>query len=158
MKAVLDTSFLISFSRIGHLELLRGPDWDLIAPQAVYREAVEEGLNEGYPDAAEIARFFDRGYIEVLESPDAIERRADEEVLELAQEEGAILCSDDRGLLRRAQRAGLRTVSSPDLLFMLHRGGRHTFAGYRSLLLQLRAEGRIDRLTMERYRKLGGEG
>lgn len=158
VKAVLDTSFLISFSRIDRLELLREPDWELVAPRVVYHEAVEEGLKEGYPDAAEIARSFDRGHIEVLESRGAAGRSADEEVLRLAQEEGAILYSDDRGLLRRAARSGLRTVSSPDFLLVLHRGGRLTAEGYRSLLLRLRAEGRIDRPTMERYLKLGGEG
>jgi len=157
VKAVLDTSFLVSLGRIEQLELLREPTWELIVPQEVYREAIEEGLKEGYPDVAKIARFFRQGYIEVVESKKATGQRADEVVLGLAQEKDAILCTDDRGLGRRARRSGLRTISSPDFLFMLRKGGRLTSEGYRMLLLRLAAEGRIDRPTLERYLKLGGE-
>jgi hypothetical protein len=74
-----------------------------------------------------------------------------------SQEEGAILLSDDRGLLRRAMRAGLRALHSPDLLLMLWRGGSLEAEQYRLLLLQLEAEKRIDRATMQSYLELGGE-
>jgi len=63
----------------------------------------------------------------------------------------------DRGLVHRARRSGLRTLGSPDLLCLLHRGGRLTAGEYQMLLFRLGAEGRIDRPTVERYLKMGGE-
>jgi predicted nuclease of predicted toxin-antitoxin system len=136
------------------LKLLKVFAWELIAPQGVYHEAVEEGLAEGYPDAGDIAKFFERGYVKVCKAGEGPKRDVDREVLKLAQEEEAILCSDDRGLLRRAMRLGLKTLRSPDLLLMLWREGSLEAEQYRLLLHQLEAEKRIDRATRQRYLKL----
>ena len=54
MTVVLDSSALITFARIGRLELLRRIAGDVHVPDAVFEEVVQKGA--GRPGSAEIAQ------------------------------------------------------------------------------------------------------
>ena len=48
MRIVIDTSTLISFAKIGAIELLENVEGELICPHEVFEEAVIEAKKQGY--------------------------------------------------------------------------------------------------------------
>ena len=63
MPAVSNTSPLIWLSKIGKIRLLKEIFGEIIVPEEVYKEAVENGLAEGFSDALAIKECFEEGWI-----------------------------------------------------------------------------------------------
>jgi len=65
MKAVVDTSALISLARIAFLELIPMLRTDVIIPDEIYEEAVTKGEEKGFADATVIKRFLEKHQIQI---------------------------------------------------------------------------------------------
>jgi len=57
MTAVIDTGPLLVFAKLQRLHLLATLYPDLLIPQVIYHEAVNVGLERGYPDAIHLQAF-----------------------------------------------------------------------------------------------------
>ena len=75
MPAVADSSVLIWLAKVGRLSLLREQYGHIIIPPEAYREAVEEGLREGYGDAYLVKEAVKAGWIHV-DMDESVERDA----------------------------------------------------------------------------------
>ena len=65
MTTVSDASPLIWLSKAGKILLLKELFGEIIVPSEIYREAVENGLAEGFGDALAIKECFDEGWIKI---------------------------------------------------------------------------------------------
>lgn len=65
MPAVSNTSPLIWLSKIGRVTLLKELFGEVIIPEAVHKEAVKRGLQEGFSDALVIKEAVDQGWIKI---------------------------------------------------------------------------------------------
>lgn len=70
MKAIIDTSTLISLARISYLELVSRLNINIILSRKVYEEAVVEGKAKGLADAIVIQGFIDNYDIKIIEVKD----------------------------------------------------------------------------------------
>jgi len=80
--AISDTGPLIWLAKVKALTVLREIYHEIIIPEAVYREAVQQGLAEGYKDAEYIRDAIVDGWIRVEKAPmmfedkiESVERR-----------------------------------------------------------------------------------
>lgn len=137
MPALFDASSLIAsakYSVHGRLivdYILQG--CAIKIPQKVKREVVDEGIIGGYPDAVEIQKRIDRGYIDVIvDSP--LSKTFDELLTDYGLEGGDKsmiayrlrhprfpLISDDQLLYIVASRLGWQVMFLPDLIVRLFR-------------------------------------
>jgi hypothetical protein len=155
---VADASFLISAEQIQRWDLLASLGGGFLTPGVIYLEVVERSLRLGHPGAQETKRqLFDSQIIRVLD-PRRTSAAAspDEIVLQLAKEKKATFYSDDHTLIRRARRDGLIAYRFPDALLILLKAKQVSSEEYQTLLLELRARGRIDEPTLLLYFKLAG--
>ena len=67
--AVSNTGPLIWLAKVEALYILRNFYREIIIPEAVYREAVRQGLAKGYRDAERIKEAVSRGWIKIVECP-----------------------------------------------------------------------------------------
>jgi len=154
MASVLDTSFLIALARIDRLDLLGHLTPPMLSPQGVGEE-LKAGRRKGYPRAERILEQLQELSVEIrrVEAPSV-----DDEVLRLAQVEGAVIFSNDAELRRRAQGRGLLAFGPEDFLFLLLCREVLDLQAYQQLIRVLYAEGLIGRDRMVTYLQLNGEG
>lgn len=139
MRAVVDTSSLISLARSGHLGLLDVVPVELVVLDVVFGEAVADGLAGGHADAAAIES--------ALSSLAAVRAAApaatvDSAVLGAAIDAGMLL-SNDLALGRRARNAGVRWLRTADLVVLAHRLGRLDVEQSRAVVDALLHSGRL---------------
>lgn len=144
---MVDSSSLVTLARCGAIELVElWPD-PVVTVQEVYRETVEVGSRQGYPDAAAIRETFARGRIGIR--PVAGGERiggmgaADWLLLQLAQETpGAEILANDHPLLRKAEQRGLPAFYTAEFVWELGRRGRLRPVRRDALLRDFVADGR----------------
>ncbi|MQB02191.1 MAG: hypothetical protein GEU78_18395 [Actinobacteria bacterium] len=148
MKAVLDSSTLISLAWSGLLDMLRRCPLDLVVPSEVRQETVVEGLARGHPDAAAI-----EVAVAPLESVAAHETSSvDEAVLHLGRTVG-LVCTNDVALGRRAANLGIGWLRTADLVVLCVRSGRISPERGSASLQALRSTGRITENLLDDYLK-----
>lgn len=113
MRAVLDSSTLISLAWAGQLGVLAQVPIEWVVIDAVYREAVTEGLAHGHADAAAI----ERAIAELERQQDPTGATVDARVLAAAAEVGA-LAANDLVLGRRAGNLGAHWLRTGDLVVL----------------------------------------
>lgn len=162
MKAVSNTSVLISLSTIGQLSLLpdRFPDGVLVPP-AVWKEVVEHG--EGRPGAHEVAgvNWITVCNVKSREIVQLLEMELDEgeaEAVVLAHEIGAeVVLLDERDARRAAKKLGLRVLGTLGILIWAKRVGKLPSLREALDALQNQARFRISRALYERALREVGE-
>ena len=127
MKAVANSSVLISLSAIGQLDLLQERFSEILIPQAVWQEVVVKG--KGQPGAQEIKS---SGWIKVEKVKDRslvrlLQVSLDEgesEAIALAREVNAdIVLLDEKDARLTAQRIGLRVLGTIGVLIWAKKTG-----------------------------------
>jgi predicted nucleic acid-binding protein len=131
MTVVSDTSVLIHLARIDRFSLLHRIYSEIIIPQEVWRETVEEGSER--PGAPETRSARDTGWIEVaaVESDTSVHRllrRALDDgeatVLALAdRKEADLVLLDESAARRRAEGLGLRKTGTVGVILRAKREG-----------------------------------
>ncbi len=162
MKAVANSSVLITLSIIGQLALLprRFPEGVLI-PQAVWREVVEMG--KGHPGSEEVAS---ASWVEVHEVKDRelvslLHSELDEgeaEAIALAREEQAsVVLLDEKDARRVARRLSMHALGTVGLLIWAKRVG--AIANLREELDTLRSSGgfHLSQAVYDDALRAGGE-
>jgi rRNA-processing protein FCF1 len=148
VKAVIDSSTLISLAWSGLLSLLQRCPLDLVVPTEVHRETVVEGVARGHPDAAAI-----EAAVASLESSKAGEGGSvDDAVLRLGCTVGVLL-TNDVALGRRAANLGVGWLRTADLVVLCVRSGRIDPGRGQAALQALYSAGRITADLLEAYRK-----
>lgn len=138
VRAVVDTSTLISLARAGHLPVLDHVPATLVVLDVVVDEAVHGGLTHGHPDATAIEAAI-AGRAVTAAPTDA---SVDAAVLRAATDAGMLL-SNDLALGRRARNAGVRWLRTADLVVLAHTLGRLDTEQARAVVLALRDSGRL---------------
>lgn len=154
IKCVIDSSTLISLSKIEQLELLKKLDFEVFCPQSVYREAVEAGLLHGHYESIEIKKLVDNSNIKIRKSsPIKINgiSRTDTEVINLALIIGSIVLANDTKLSRKAVENKLLAFGSPDLLLMAKERNIISKEFFISKIKELASKKRLSAKTMEEY-------
>jgi len=135
MRLVVDTDALVKLTLAGAKEVLVRA-FEVLIPEAVYREAVVEGTAHGYEDAlvlernvqAQRIRVVDAGD-ELVEAEDVLPAGGEREVYRLFCRVSAsggprvFIVSDDQRLLRRLQLLGIRAITPGAVLVLLAREG-----------------------------------
>ena len=163
MKAVIDTSTLISLAKISCLELLPRLREDVVLPHEVYEEAVIDGEEKGIADAIVIKGFIKNHRIEIVgakrNSMKAVRgqtnrnlSKGDGAVLSLAFSVGAneVLTNDD-GLGKIAMGLGFRVIATPDLLIEALKEGVVNVEDFENFVRGLVVENRISSALAELY-------
>jgi uncharacterized protein len=156
VAAVCNTSPLILYAKIGRLDIVRALFHEILIPDAVYREAVQQGHCR--PDALAILIGLESGWIRVehVADPSRASRlttvldAGEAEAIALAQECRLPVVLDDRAARRVAQRRHLTYIGSAGVAVRAKQQGLLTRA--HPVLDALRAAGlRLDQAT---YREL----
>ena len=127
MSVVSNTSSLISLARLGHLELLRALEGELLVPEAVWREMVVDGA--GQPGTAELehAPWIQRCVVTNRPLVHALRQHlgaGKAEAIVVALEVGAeVLLMDERLGCEAARRLGARTIGLAGMLLEAKRQG-----------------------------------
>lgn len=126
---VIDSSALVTLAGAEALGLLAlSPHKALTVPE-VYRETVEIGIAQGYPDALAIGRLFEEGVVTVRD-PRRKEKlagisRTDSLVLLLAGEvSAAVFLVNDQALLRKAEQLRVPAQFTAEFVQELCQAGR----------------------------------
>jgi len=146
VRAVIDTSSLVSLARAGLLDVLAACGLHFVLLGAVRGEAVESGLAHGHADAAAIEARIAGWSIE----PGAVGASVDEMVLRAASTVG-VLISNDLALGRRARNQGTSWLRTADLVLLAVAAGGLTRELGRSAMLSLRDAGRLAPLLAADY-------
>lgn len=148
MRAVVDSSVLISLAWAGLLHLLQRSPLDLVVPAEVHGETVLQGLARGYADAAAI-----EGAIAPLASEaTGVVDDVDGAVLRLGADVGVLL-TNDVALGRRAANLGAGWLRTADFVVLCALRGRIGLDEGRAGLRALHDAGRITRDLLEAYEK-----
>lgn len=156
MKAVIDSSTLISLAKIDALWVFGKIDCELFCPEEVYEECVIQGALGGRVDAIIIKRLFDEKTVIAL---NVFARQnfsglscVDGLVLSLAlQEKVSLVFANDTKLARRAELAGIESRGSPDILLRMRRKGLLDDEKYISLIMGLGAKMRLSADNVIKY-------
>lgn len=143
---VLDTSTLISLAWAGWLRIIPLVPLELVVPDAVYQEAVTEGVASGYADASAIESAVRS--LRRLSVPS--EGTVDQAVLTAALEVGGVV-TNDLALGRRASNLGSRWLRTADLAVLCVHAERLSAEAARSALSALHAAGRISAELLADY-------
>ncbi len=157
---VIDSSTLISFAKIGSLNLLIMLKGQIVTIQEVYDECVEKGIALGYADALRVKKMFDNKHV-IVEN---VKRSAlfsgvsivDSKVISLAKEKKDYLFADDVKLGRRARAEDVEVRNTPDMLLQLLRTNRIKKKEFANLLQLLVDHKRLSKKSKELYLKAGG--
>ncbi|MEW6618982.1 MAG: hypothetical protein AB1422_06490 [bacterium] len=155
-KIVIDTSMLISLSKIGVIEWLTEIEGKIICPEGVYRECVEDGIISGYSDAIIIKRVFDQKIIK-KESEKEFHNiaKVDTQVVLLAKDKNAhYVFVDDTELYRKAKLEGFRVMNSPEFLFERVKKEILSRDEYVTYLQNLYYYKRLSKSNLEKYKSL----
>jgi predicted nucleic acid-binding protein len=167
LPTVSDASPLIWLSKIGRIGLLRKLYGEVMVPEEVYREVVEEGLERGFSDALVVKDGVDEGWIRVsklneekAELCHGMVEHASEihlgeaQAIALAREEGALLLMDESSGRAFAEAWGLRVRGTLYVLLTALRDGILSKDETRDAMLQLvEKEFRIDPKLLARLLK-----
>ena len=156
MKIVIDSSTLISLAKVNMIEILEKIGGEILCPEEVYNECVEEGIVKGHPDAIIIKRLFNKNEISIkkIERPKKFKGLSgvDSRVLSLAiQEEAGYLFVDDTKLARRAEFEGFEVRGSPDILLRMQNKKIINREEYTCLIKELHKKNRLSAKNMEKY-------
>ena len=156
MKAVIDSSTLISLAKINSLGVLNKMDCEFLCPEEVYRECVTEGVLGGRVDAVMIKRLFDERTITTKKVVDqhmiAGLSSVDGMILSLAlQEKPAMVFANDTKLARRIELCGLEARGSPDILLRMRLKGVLDDKRYIALVKELGLKMRLSSSCVEKY-------
>jgi len=156
MKAVIDSSTLISLAKIDALWVFEKMDCEVLCPEEVYRECVVDGSVNGRVDAVMIKRLFDDKTITAkkVSEPQSFSglSRVDCQVVSLAlKEKPAMVFANDTKLARRTQLAGFEARGSPDILLRMKRKGLLENKGYEMLIKELGAKMRLSAGNVTKY-------
>lgn len=146
VRAVIDSSSLISLAWAGRLELINALPIELVVIDAVYAEVVEEGLARGYPDAAAIEHALRR----VLRAPDPVAGSVDERVVAAGVGVGVVV-ANDQVLGRRCQNRGGSWLRTADLVVLAVRTGSIDVQFGRAAIQALLSTGRITQTLADDY-------
>jgi hypothetical protein len=162
MPAVADSSALIWLAKAGRLDLLRDQYGEVSIPREVYREAVEQGLAEGYSDAHAISEAIQSGWMTIEETPDSPRMKrlmADAREIGAGEAASILLASethrqliiDDADGRSLAQTLGLRPKGTIHVLLTATRRNKLTRAeAAEALALMVEKGFRIDPSTLSR--------
>jgi predicted nucleic acid-binding protein len=146
VKAVVDSSVLISLAWAGLLDLLRDSPLDLVVPTEVYGETVLQGLARGHADAAAI----EDAVLPLASQVTGVTDNVDAAVLRLGVDAGLLL-TNDLALGRRAANLGVGWLRTADLVVLCVRRGRIDRRQGRAGLRALHHAGRITGELLEVY-------
>ncbi len=149
MKAVIDTSTLVSLSLSGLLPLLSRAPLPLVILDVVYREAVTDALAAGHADATAIEAALS-GMQQVATAPAAT---VDLSVAAAAAVHGVVV-TNDQTLGRRVTSRGGIWWRTADLLVSMLRSGQLDRQRFDAGLLALRGAGRISEPSLRRYQEV----
>ena len=150
MTVVSDAGPLIAFAKIGALDTLRSLHAEVLVPPAVFREAIEEGLLRGEPDAKDLSQYLRAGGLRVvpLERASPLSSRwgaGERECFELAIEQQADWLLIDDWDARQEIEKELRNLGRPTqfrgtlgLLVAAQAAGNLSGAQAAELVLRLR--------------------
>jgi predicted nucleic acid-binding protein len=163
MKAVVDTSTLISLAKIGFIDLMVKLKSSLIIPEIVYQEAVVDGEKKSFPDAFVIKDFIRKSNLKIITVKkmhiQSIRKKigrslapGDEAVLAcILQEKANEVITNDEGLGRIAMTLNVGVQASCDLLLQGLISGIMTNNEYEDYLRSLVIENRITSIVAEFY-------
>lgn len=148
MRAVLDSSTLISLAWAGLLDLLGHCPLELIVPFEVREETVTEGLARGHADAAAI----EAAVAPLKDQPAGAADSVDDAVLRLSRFVGTLI-TNDVALGRRAANLGAGWLRTADLIVLCVRSRRIEPERGLAALHSLYSAGRITADLLDAYRK-----
>ena len=156
MKAIIDSSTLISLAKIDALWVFNEMECEMICPDEVYRECVVMGSLNGRVDAVQIKRLFDEKTVsaKTVEVKERIPGLSTVDCMVLAlavQEKPGIVFANDTKLARRIELAGFDARGSPDILLRMKRKGILDDKGYSSLIKLVGTKMRLSASNVEKY-------
>lgn len=149
VKAVVDTSTLVSLSLSGLLPLLRRAPLPLVILDVVYREAVTDGLHAGHADAAAI-----EAALSGVELGAATPAATVDLSIAAAAAVHGVVVTNDQTLGRRVASRGGTWWRTADLLVSLVHAGRLDRERFDTGLLALHGAGRISDRQLRRYQEV----
>lgn len=166
---VTNSSVLISLAKIGRLNMLKQLNEEIISPQTVYEETVEEGKKKNLIDATLIDALFQQGVIKKIEvKKDNLEKlkkilgrkltRGDHEVVSLTfQINSDKVLTDDDNLSRIVESVGLKSISTPDLLLQNLKNKLLSLVEFKDLINELVLKNRISQRIAMLYISRGDQ-
>jgi hypothetical protein len=152
---LLDSSFILSLSKIRALHLLRLGDQPYYTIPEVFEEIVTKGIAVGYPDAIIIKEeLFDKNIVKICQYSERLTitgvSTTDSKILRAAESSNTILFADDKTLVKKAGQLGIKVEKSPDFLKNRYQEGDMPFATFRESINSLVSEKRLSRLEAEK--------
>jgi len=138
VRAIVDTSSLISLAWSGQLDLIELVPLDLVVIDSVRAEAVDRGRAGGHPDASAI----ESALRPLSREHDPTGSTVDERVVAAARTVGMVI-ANDQVVGRRARNGGARWLRTGDVVLLAHRVGRIDAVRARGAIGALFEAGRI---------------
>lgn len=166
---VTNSSVLISLAKIGRLDMLKQLNEEIVSPQIVYEETVEEGKKKNLVDATIIGTLFQQGVVKRTDVKKDYQNklkkllgrkltRGDHEVVSLAlQLNSDKILTDDDNLSRIVESVGLKSISTSDLLLQNLKNGLLTFEEFKDLINELVLKNRVSQKIAMLYISRGDE-
>jgi len=156
MKIIIDSSTLISLAKIDMVGILEKIEGEVLCPNGVYNECVEEGIAKGKSDAIMIKRLFDKNRINTKEVKQPKKFKGvseiDSRILSLAiQEKPQYLFVNDTKLARKAEFEGFEVRGSPDILLKMQNRKIIKPEEYTRLIRELHKKNRLSTKNMKKY-------
>ena len=151
----LDSSFILSLSKIRALHLLRLGDQRYYTIQEVFEEIVTKGIAVGYPDAIIIKEeLFDKDIVKIYQYSEELTitgvSTTDSKILAAAKASNSILFADDKTLVKKADELGIEVQKSPDFLKDRYQEGDMPLDTFRESIHSLVSEKRLSRLEADK--------
>lgn len=146
MRAVVDSSSLISLAWSGQLTLLEHVPISPVVIESVYEEAVTKGLSKGHADAAAIDQALRRA--ERIDDPEG--GTVDEMVVAAATAVGAVV-ANDLVLGRRSMNSGATWLRTADLVILARKADTLDVTACRAAIIALHDAGRITEALRDAY-------
>lgn len=147
MRAVIDSSSLISLAWSGHLTLLEHVPISLVVITSVYEESVTNGLSTGHADAVAIEHAL--RLAERIDDPEG-GHSVDEMVVAAAQAVGTVV-TNDLVLGRRAGNVGATWLRTADLVMLARKTAALDLAVCQAAIAALHHAGRITEGLRDAY-------
>lgn len=151
MTLIFDATPLIYLAKVDRLDLIEDIEERCVIPQEVYAEVVEDGLQQGYPDARRVDRCVESDRLEVVtvEETALFERlrenenlsRADIAVLACAETRDGIAVMDEAYGRNVADVERIRTRGTAYLVLSLAKRGAIDVEEARSIIDDMIDEG-----------------
>ncbi|MCB0022862.1 MAG: DUF3368 domain-containing protein [Caldilinea sp.] len=127
---VVDAGPLMVLAKLNLLHLLKHLYGEIIVAEAVYREVIDDGIRQGYPDAATLYQYFQHEGWQFTHSPatshlgpTAHLDRGEQESIVLAAERGVTLLIDEEEGRTIARSLGLTIRGTLGVLIAAYRAG-----------------------------------